>query len=112
MGEGALGVVTSHHYAAAHPSAMNKKFVEAFGKANKACAQLHGLGGYDGMRVIYEALKSQGCGWWDALLAAMKGQIFESRGGPSSLMHKRVTWCRTSICARLKNSMATSQRGI
>ncbi len=34
MGEGALGVVTSHHYSTAHPSAANKKFVEAFTKAN------------------------------------------------------------------------------
>ncbi len=27
MGDGALGVVTSHHYSAAHPSALNKMFV-------------------------------------------------------------------------------------
>ena len=27
MGDVALGVVNSHHYSAAHPSAMNKKFV-------------------------------------------------------------------------------------
>jgi branched-chain amino acid transport system substrate-binding protein len=35
MGDGALGVVTSHHYSTYHPSAANKKFVEAFQKANK-----------------------------------------------------------------------------
>ena len=34
MGDGAVGVVTSHHYSADHPSALNKKFVDAFGKAN------------------------------------------------------------------------------
>src|SRR5215213_7901308 len=34
MGEVAVGVVTSHHYSAAHPSAVNRKFVEAFTKAN------------------------------------------------------------------------------
>ena len=33
MGDGALGVVTSHHYSAAHPSAANQKFVEAYKKA-------------------------------------------------------------------------------
>ncbi|HQN18175.1 MAG TPA: flavin reductase, partial [Syntrophobacteraceae bacterium] len=33
-GDVALGVVTAHHYSAAHNSALNKKFVEAFGKAN------------------------------------------------------------------------------
>jgi branched-chain amino acid transport system substrate-binding protein len=84
MGDGALGVVTSHHYSAAHPSAMNKKFVEAFKKANNNMRpNFMAVGGYDGMRVIYEALKvTKGQGGGDALLAAMKGQIFESPRGP------------------------------
>jgi len=83
MGDGALGVVTSHHYSAAHPSAANKKFVEAFSKANKGLRpNFMAVGGYDGMRVIYEALKtSKGQGGGDALLEAMKGQIFESPRG-------------------------------
>jgi branched-chain amino acid transport system substrate-binding protein len=84
MGDGALGVVTSHHYSAAHPSAANKKFVDAFEKANKGLRpNFMAVGGYDGMRVIYEALKkTQGKGGGEALLAAMKGQVFESPRGP------------------------------
>ncbi|MBC7379561.1 MAG: ABC transporter substrate-binding protein [Burkholderiaceae bacterium] len=84
MGDGALGVVTSHHYSAAHPSAMNKKFVAAFEKANKNMRpNFMAVGGYDGMHVIYEALRAtKGNGGGDALLAAMKGQIFESPRGP------------------------------
>jgi len=84
MGDGALGVVTSHHYSAAHPSALNKKFVEAFKKANNNLRpNFMAVGGYDGMRVIYEALRAtKGVGGGDALLAAMKGQIFESPRGP------------------------------
>jgi branched-chain amino acid transport system substrate-binding protein len=84
IGDGALGVVTSHHYSAAHPSAMNKKFVADFKKANKGLRpNFMAVGGYDGMRVIYEALKKTGGkGDGDALLAAMKGQIFESPRGP------------------------------
>jgi branched-chain amino acid transport system substrate-binding protein len=84
MGDGALNVVTSHHYSAAHPSTVNKKFVEAFQKANKGMRpNFMAVGGYDGMRVIYEALKaSKGQGGGDGLLAAMKGQIFESPRGP------------------------------
>jgi len=83
MGDGALGVVTTHHYSADHNSPMNKKFVEAFEKANKGMRpNFMGVGGYDGMRVIYEALKStKGKGGGDALLAGMKGQIFESPRG-------------------------------
>jgi branched-chain amino acid transport system substrate-binding protein len=84
MGDGALGVVTSHHYSAAHPSAANKKFVAEFQKANKGLRpNFMAVGGYDGMRVIYEALKKTGGkGGGDALLEAMKGQIFESPRGP------------------------------
>ncbi len=83
MGDGALGVVTSHHYSAAHPSALNKKFVDEFSKANKGLRpNFMAVGGYDGMRVIYEALRTtKGQGGGDALLAAMKGQIFESPRG-------------------------------
>ena len=83
MGDGALGVVTSHHYSAYHPSAMNKKFVDAFQKANKNMRpNFMAVGGYDGMRIIYEALRTtKGAGGGDALLAAMKGQIFESPRG-------------------------------
>ena len=84
MGDVALGVVTSHHYSASHPSALNQKFVDAFTKANNNLRpNFMAVGGYDGMRVIVEALKaSKGAGGGDGLLAAMKGQIFESPRGP------------------------------
>jgi branched-chain amino acid transport system substrate-binding protein len=83
MGDGALGVVTSHHYSTAHPSAVNKKFVDAFKKANPTMRpNFMAVGGYDGMRVIYEAAKASKGGSGDALLNAMKGQIFESPRGP------------------------------
>ena len=83
MGDGALGVVTSHHYSANHQSALNKKFVDAFQKANKGLRPNYmAVGGYDGMRVIYEAFKASKGAGGDALLAAMKGQIFESPRGP------------------------------
>jgi branched-chain amino acid transport system substrate-binding protein len=84
MGDGALGVVTAHHYSAAHPSALNQKFVDAFKKANNGLRpNFMAVGGYDGMRLIYEALKNTkgGQGGGEALLAAMKGQIFESPRG-------------------------------
>jgi branched-chain amino acid transport system substrate-binding protein len=83
MGDVALGVVNSHHYSAAHPSALNKKFVAEFQAANKFRPNFMGVAGYDGMRVIYKALEAtKGQGGGDALLAAMKGQVFESPRGP------------------------------
>ena len=83
MGDVALGVVNSHHYSAAHPSPANKKFVAAFEAANKGMRpNFMAVGGYDGMRVIYKALETtQGAGG-EALLNAMKGQVFESPRGP------------------------------
>ncbi|MEQ1684992.1 MAG: ABC transporter substrate-binding protein [Burkholderiaceae bacterium] len=83
MGDVALGVVNSHHYSAAHPSPTNKKFVDAFQAANKGMRpNFMAVGGYDGMRVIYKALEASKGAGGDALLAAMKGQIFESPRGP------------------------------
>ena len=83
MGDVANGVVTAHHYSASHNSPLNKKFVEAFGKANNGLRpNFMAVGGYDGMRVIYEAAKATKGAGGQALLDAMKGQIFESPRGP------------------------------
>lgn len=83
MGDAALGVITSHHYSAAHPSALNKKFVDGIAKANNGMRpNFMAVAGYDGMRVIMEALKStQGAGG-EAMVNAMKGLQFESPRGP------------------------------
>ena len=81
MGGVALGVVTSGHYSAAHPSALNKKYVAGMAKTGQR-ANFHSVGGYDGMRVIMEGLKASKGQGGDALLAAMKGQTFESPRGP------------------------------
>lgn len=81
MGDVALGVVTSHHYSAHHPSAANKKFVADFQALNKFRPNFMAVGGYDGMRVIFKGLEASKGAGGDALLAAMKGQIFESPRG-------------------------------
>jgi branched-chain amino acid transport system substrate-binding protein len=83
MGDVALGVVNSHHYSAAHPSPTNKKFVDAFQAANKGMRpNFMAVGGYDGMRVIYKGLEASKGEGGEKLLAAMKGQVFESPRGP------------------------------
>jgi branched-chain amino acid transport system substrate-binding protein len=86
MGDVALGVVTAHIYSASHPSALNKKFVADFVGANKFRPNFMAVGAYDGMRVAYKALEAtQGKGGGEALLAAMKGQSFESPRGMMSI---------------------------
>ena len=84
IGDVALGLVTSHPYSASHNSPANRKFVEAFMKqSNGIRPNFFGVAAYDGMRVIYEAIKAtKGKGDGQALVDAMKGQIFESPRGP------------------------------
>ena len=87
MGDAVLGTVTAHMYSASHPSAVNKAFVEAFKKANSGMRpNFIAVGGYDGMHLIYEALKKTGGDTdGDKLIAAMKGMAWESPRGPISI---------------------------
>jgi len=83
MGDAAIGTVTAHFYSADHNSPMNKAYVAAFEKANNFRPAFMSLGGYDGMHLIYEALKKTGGkADGDSLIAAMKGMKWESPRGP------------------------------
>src|SRR5438552_7585888 len=86
MGDAALGTVTAHLYSAAHRSAMNKDFVAAYKKAYNSRPGFMAVSGYDGIHLIYEALKKTG-GKTDGeeLIAAMKGMKWESPRGPISI---------------------------
>jgi branched-chain amino acid transport system substrate-binding protein len=87
IGDVALGAITSHYYSAAHDSPENKAYVEAFKKANNGMRpNFMSVGGYDGMNLIYEALKKTG-GDTDGekLAAAMKGLAWTSPRGPISV---------------------------
>ena len=86
MGDAVLGTVTAHIYSAAHPSAMNKEFVAAYKKAFNQRPGFMAVGGYDGINLIYEALKKTGGkADGDSLIAAMKGMSWESPRGPISI---------------------------
>ncbi len=86
MGDQMLGIITAHHYSALHDSPLNKAYVEAFKKAANFRPSFVTLGGYDGLHLIYEALKKTGGKTdGDALIAAMKGMSWESPRGPISI---------------------------
>ncbi len=87
IGNAALGVVSSHHYSAAHPSPENKAFVAAFTKANKGMRpNFHAVGAYDGMQMLYAALKkTNGDSTGPKLVDAMKGMAWNSVRGPVSI---------------------------
>src|ERR1700681_1804992 len=85
-GDTLLGVVTAGIYSAAHPSALNREFVAAYQKATGHRANFISVSGYDGMHLIYEALKKTGGNTdADAVIAAMKGMSWESPRGPISI---------------------------
>ena len=85
-GDTLLGVVTAGIYSAAHPSRLNKEYVAAYQKATGHRANFISVGGYDGMHLIYEALKKTGGKTdADAVVAAMKGMSWESPRGPISI---------------------------
>jgi branched-chain amino acid transport system substrate-binding protein len=85
-GDTLLGVVTAGFYSAAHPSQLNQEYVAAYRKASGHRANFISVGAYDGMHVIYEALKKTG-GKTDAdsVVGAMKGMSWESPRGPISI---------------------------
>jgi branched-chain amino acid transport system substrate-binding protein len=86
MGDAVIGAVTAHIYSADHPSELNKEFVAAYKKAYNTRPGFMAVGGYDGIHLIYEALKKDGGKTdGDSLLAAMKGASWESPRGPISI---------------------------
>ena len=86
MGDAVLGTVTAHIYSADHDSPANKAFVDAFEKANNMRPNFMAVGGYDGMHLIYEALKKTGGKTdGDSLIEAIKGMAWESPRGPVSI---------------------------
>ena len=74
MGDQMLGMITAGPYSAAHNSALNKEYVAAMEEANGFRPDFVSLGAYDGLHLVYEALKKTGGNSdGDALIAAMKG---------------------------------------
>ncbi|HEX7466523.1 MAG TPA: ABC transporter substrate-binding protein [Usitatibacter sp.] len=88
IGPSALGVVSSHHYSAAHDSPENKAYVEGYLRANNGMRpNFMSVHGYDGIHVIYESLKKTGGNAADGekLVNAMKGLAWVSPRGPMSI---------------------------
>jgi branched-chain amino acid transport system substrate-binding protein len=86
MGDAALGLVTVANYDYNHESALNRAFVREYNAAYKRNPDFFSMGGYDGMHLIYEALKKTGGKTdGDSLISAAKGMSWESPRGPMSI---------------------------
>ncbi len=86
MGDGALGIITVSNYDFNHKSALNDAFVKAYNNEFHRNPDFFSIGGYDGMHLIYAALKkTNGKTDGDSLIAAAKGMSWESPRGPMSI---------------------------
>jgi branched-chain amino acid transport system substrate-binding protein len=87
MGDAAIGMVTVFHYDHNHNSAKNREFVKEFNKESGGRnPDLFAIGGYDGMHLIYEALKkTKGNTDGEELVGASRGMAWESPRGPMSI---------------------------
>jgi branched-chain amino acid transport system substrate-binding protein len=89
MGDPVLGVITSHHYSAAHDSPENKAFVAAFKQVSGGLARPNfmGVGGYDGMAAIAAVVKGSPPGHIDGdkAMEILKNLKMTSPRGPISI---------------------------
>ena len=85
LGDAALGILTTFHYAVSHNSPENKAFVAAAQKALGDAKELTfpSVSAFDGMHVIYKMIEATG-GKQDAQKAvdAVKGLAWVSPRGP------------------------------
>jgi len=83
MGDAALGIISVWHYDYNDDTKLNKAFVAAYNAAFTRNPDFGSIGGYDGMHVIYQALKKTGGNTEpDGLVNAVKGLRWESPRGP------------------------------
>ncbi len=85
MGDATLGMITAHHYSAAHDSPENVAFRKAYAEANgsEVRPNFMAVAGYDGMAAIYEvARKLGGKIDPDRAMQVLKGLRLQSPRGP------------------------------
>ncbi len=86
MGDVSLGRLSAWHYDYNLKTKNNAAFVKAFNDEFKRNPDFFAVGGYDGMHLIYEALKKTGGkADGDSLVEAAKGMKWESPRGPISI---------------------------
>ena len=87
IGDAALGIINSGHYAESHASPENKAFVESWYKAYpKQRPNFMAVAGYDGMHLIAETLrKTAGRSDGDTFMAAARGLQWQSPRGPVAI---------------------------
>jgi branched-chain amino acid transport system substrate-binding protein len=104
MGNDALGIITAGNFNYDRDTAMNKKFVAAYRKISGGENPNFGaVGGYDGMHLIYAALrKTKGKTDAASLIAAAKGMKWESPRGPMMIDPKTRDVVQTIYISKIE----------
>ena len=104
MGDAGIGIITAFHYDYNHGSQMNRDFVKSYNSEFKRNPDYFAVGGYDGMHLIYEALKkTSGKVDGESLVAAAKGMKWESPRGPVSIDPETRDVVQTVYIRRVEN---------
>jgi branched-chain amino acid transport system substrate-binding protein len=87
MGDAALGIVTTHHYSAAHASPENEAFIRAYLEVSGSRRpNFMAVGGYDGMAAIVEVVKRlNGAIDGDKAMEILKSLNLASPRGPIAI---------------------------
>ena len=105
MGDTAKGIITSYHFVMESEDPVNAEFVKSYRDANGGRApDLFSYGGYDGMHLMYEALKkTNGDTSGDKLVEASKGMSWQSPRGPMSIDPETRDVVQTVYIREVKN---------
>ncbi|MEC7763771.1 MAG: ABC transporter substrate-binding protein [Pseudomonadota bacterium] len=88
MGDPILGIKTTYHYSAAHPSDENRAFLDAIEASggNVDLTSMFAVAAFDGAKVIYDMIAAtDGAQDPEAAIAAVVGQSWESPRGPVTI---------------------------
>jgi branched-chain amino acid transport system substrate-binding protein len=106
MGDAGLGIITVYHYDHTHGSDVNRAFVTSFKAEYRGRnPNIYSVGGWDGIHLIYEALKKTG-GKTDGeiLIAAAKGMKWESPRGPIAIDPETRDIVQTAYIRRVEKA--------
>jgi branched-chain amino acid transport system substrate-binding protein len=105
IGDEAIGYLTTQNYDYYLQNPLNKKFVQEYRAAYHRNPDIFSIGGYDGMHLIYAALKkTHGNTDATALVDAAKGMHWMSPRGPISINPKTRDVVQTIYIRRVEKT--------
>ena len=109
MGDAGLGIITAWHYDYNLNSPLNNTFVKAYKEVYGRNPDFFSVGGWDGMHLIYEALKKTAARPTPRPSSPRPGALAgRARAARCRSTRKRATWSRRSISGGSRKWRASS----